>query len=172
MDALKAALQYIEEDHSRNIDEYNALVSERSITYDLLWTLFPPNTLVYRLHPLAEHDQVLLARNGVYESCSLFKYLRSEGELDSDYFEIDCEFITDDGKSFGSAQEDIIILKFEGTRKIQDLPVYPVKYHGNANRLRETAIARGKQYAAMTDFTYAHSLVSLLMETAKVNGST
>ncbi|EEB90628.1 hypothetical protein MPER_11139, partial [Moniliophthora perniciosa FA553] len=63
---LKVAIQYVHEDHTDNISNFERLLAHQEITYDLLWALFKPNALVYRLHTFTEQAQILLARTVQY----------------------------------------------------------------------------------------------------------
>ena len=47
---LETALEYIKEDLSEEIADAETLVSKGEVTFDLLWTLFPPNTYVCTYH--------------------------------------------------------------------------------------------------------------------------
>jgi hypothetical protein len=140
IDDLKTALQYIEEDHTKNITDFTRLTAHQQITYDLLWALFAPNTLLYHYHHDTEQVQILLARRLNY----------SQRKNRSLYAYIECDVISDDGTSFGLARDNSLeIDKFSGACKIQVLPVYPLIYHPDQDAIREHAIKRGKKFAAM-----------------------
>lgn len=150
---LNAALKFIDEEHGGNIMEFQRLISYGEITWDLLWALFTPNTLVYHYHELTEQDQVLLAR-----SVRLCK--RSD---DSTYVRVDCDIISCDGKSFWMARDiSNEIDYYPGALKIQDLVVFPLKYHPKASQVLDHAMRRGKKFACMTKNTY-HEISGMAM---------
>ncbi|KAJ4480946.1 P-loop containing nucleoside triphosphate hydrolase protein [Lentinula aciculospora] len=141
---LETAMQYIAEDHSQNLIEYNLLTSQQEITYDLLWALMPPNSLVYHFHQFTEQPQILLAKEVHYYQPSDRPY----------YVEIVCDIISNDGNFFGLAQVPLEIEIFTGARVIQDLPVFPLSFHKDASELRQHALVRGKKYVSMDQYTY------------------
>jgi hypothetical protein len=142
---LAAALQFIQEDHGVNIADFQRLVSYGEITYDLLWALFTPNTLVHHYHELTEQSQILLVRTVEY----------SQRQDKSFYLRMYCDIISCDGKSFGMARDSSLeIDAFQGARKIQDLDVFPLKYHTDASAIRDHAVRRGKKFAQMVGHTY------------------
>ena len=142
---LNAALQFIDEEHGGNIVEFQRLISYGEITYDLLWALFAPNTLIYHYHELTEQDQILLARS--------VEYLKRPD--DSPYLRVNCDIISCDGKSFGIAREIGNEIDFyPGASKILDLIVFPLKYHPKATQILDHARKRGKKFARMSKNTY------------------
>lgn len=142
---LNAALQFIDEEHGGNIVEFQRLISYGEITYDLLWALFAPNTLIYHYHELTEQDQVLLVRS--------VQYLQRTDE--SYYVRVNCDIISCDGKSFGMARDiGNEIDLYPGASKIQDLVVFPLKYHPKSTQILEHARRRGKKFAGMFKNTY------------------
>jgi hypothetical protein len=142
---LRATLQYIKEDHGGQIDDFERLTSFGEITYDLLWALFVPNSLAYHFHEFTEQHQIFLVRS--------VQYLRRQDK--SFYLSLDCDIITRDGKSSGFARDSSLeIDEFQGARKIQDLIVFPLKYHADASVIRDLAIRRGKKFIQMVGPTY------------------
>jgi hypothetical protein len=142
---LAVALEFIQEDHGANIANFERLLSFEEITYDLLWALFTPNALVYHYHELTEQPQVLLVR--------YIEYLQRQDK--SKYVRVCCDTISCDGKSFGFARDfSLEIDEYQGARKIQDLNVFPLKYHIDAPAIRDHAVRRGKKVAQMFGPTY------------------
>ena len=140
---LRETLDFISEEHGRTMEEFRSLVSQGSITYDLLWALFSPNSLIYRFYPLTEQDQILRSRIYSYEHTQ-----------NGDFFFIICDIITNDGDSFGIARVPVQIEKFPGACKIQELAGYPLQYHKDPDDLCERLAARGRRYSQMTGFEY------------------
>jgi len=141
---ITTALRYVEEDHTGNIVDFTRLTAHQEITYDLLWALFVPNTLLYHYHSMTEQAQVLLARSIYY----------SQRENLTFYAYIDCYVIANDGESFGLARQGLEIDKYSGSCKIQHLTVYPLMYHPDQDAIRDRAIKRGKKFTTMTRRTY------------------
>jgi hypothetical protein len=141
---ITTALQYVEEDHAGNIVDFMRLTTNQEITYDLLWALFAPNTLLYHYHSMTEQVQILLARTSYY----------TQRVNMTQYAYIDCYVISNDGDSFGLARQNFEIDRYSGACKIQHLKVYPLMYHPDQHAIRDRAIARGKKFVAMDQRTY------------------
>ncbi|KAI5116472.1 hypothetical protein M0805_001635 [Coniferiporia weirii] len=136
IDDLTTALQFIEEDHGETIADFEMLTAHGEITFELLWTLFPPNTLVYNYHHLTEQPRILLAQS--------FSYVIEQGVS---YARISFDIITNDGSAFGIARDYLKIKSFPGAYKILELEVYPFDFHENKSVLFEHAVSRGKKFA-------------------------
>ncbi|KAG1745714.1 P-loop containing nucleoside triphosphate hydrolase protein [Suillus lakei] len=141
---INVAIQYVHEDHTDNFADLQGLAAEQSITFDLLWALFPANTLVFNHHQYTEQRRILQAQN--FQIC--------EREDRSIYAEITCDIIVNDGNTFGIAQEPIEIDAFRGSRKIYELPVFPLQFYHDQDALREHAIQRGRKFAGLMGHTY------------------
>uniref|UniRef100_A0A0W0F8F3 AAA+ ATPase domain-containing protein n=1 Tax=Moniliophthora roreri TaxID=221103 RepID=A0A0W0F8F3_MONRR len=157
---LKVAIQYVHEDHTDNINNFERLLAHQEITYELLWALFKPNALVYRFHALTEQMQILLARTVEY---------RMRPQDKSKYAAIACDIISNDGNNFGHAREILEIDLYLGARRIQDLPVFPLEHHPSKEALREHAIQRGKKFAQMEQHSYHEISGQAMRETMNEN---
>ena len=135
---LTTALHLIEEDLGSTISNFDNITSLNKITYELLWALFPPNTLVYRCHPVEQH-QVLVCR-----------MLTFERDMSGKYALLMCDVITNDGIAFGRARDYLKIPIFHGAYKIQDLPVYPLDHHTDKTAVYDHAVQRGKRFTRIT----------------------
>ncbi|KAG0704003.1 P-loop containing nucleoside triphosphate hydrolase protein [Suillus ampliporus] len=141
---VNVAIQYIQEDHAGNFADLQSLTADQSITFDLLWALFPANTSVFNHHQYTEQRRILKAQ----------RFLMRTREDRSVYAEITCDIIVNDGNTFGIAQEPIEIDAFKGTRKIYELPVFPLRFYRDQDALREHAIQRGRKFAGLAAHAY------------------
>jgi hypothetical protein len=57
--------------------------------------------------------------------------------------------LTHDGKTFGKAIVLFEIIQFPGTRKLQDLAVYPLDFYPNSGELKQQALTRGRKFVKM-----------------------
>jgi hypothetical protein len=140
---LTVATSFAEEEHTAAITSLEHLLASGEITWELLWTIFPPNVLVYRYHPLVEEDQIMKLRA-----------MRQAKRIDkSRYWDFDCHVVGDDGIKFGLAYEpfSMEIDEFTGTRKITDLRIYPLQYHVRAAELGQIALERGRRFAKLSE---------------------
>ena len=139
---LQVVIDFIQEEHGAVLADIGSLQSAGEITWPLLWALFSPNELVYHYHELTEQDQVL-------KFCSIT--WRSRPSTNIPYWDIRCDILADDGTGFGFAKEPmpLEIDEFDGTRKIQDLLLYPLRYHRDESRIREESLARGRVFSTL-----------------------
>jgi hypothetical protein len=142
---LSTAIQFTEEEHESTVASVGTLISDDEITWDLLWAIFTPNTLAYHYHRLTEQPQILLIRKTAY----------GKRQDNSRYFGVDCDIVSDDGDSFGYAKATgHEIDEYEGSNKIQDLSIYPLRFHPDRAEALGQAVRRAKRFCAMIKHTY------------------
>ncbi|KAI3395886.1 hypothetical protein diail_671 [Diaporthe ilicicola] len=141
---LKVVLKFINEDYETLKQNIDSLLSAGEITWEVLWALFPPNVLIYHYHKLTGQYQILRSR-------SMAKQRIFPSETMQWIFSLDV--IIDDGEKFGVAKECVVptIPEFTGVWSIEDMTVFPLDRHEDAERLRIEAVARGKRYVAIKD---------------------
>lgn len=166
MDDLATALQYIEEHHGANIASVENMTAHNEITWELLWALLTPQTMMYHYHQFTEQHQVLIMRR-----------LKVRYRKDSTpYWHIMCDMIADDGLKFGYTKDlgitsrpdlyaDLEIDQYEGVKKIQDLLVYPLKFARDPENIRLDLIERGKKYVRMVGHSYWETSGPAMKET-------
>ncbi|KAK0221654.1 hypothetical protein IW262DRAFT_1296328 [Armillaria fumosa] len=142
---LKTSLDYIQEYFKSTLIEFKELIDDSKIAFEYLWALIPPNTYVYQRLELTEQDQILHAW-----SCSI-EY-GSEGNPPN--AKVVCNIISDDGDLFGLMQVVCQIPYFQGAKKIQDLKVFPLVFHSEADALQEHTVAHRKKFATLTKPSY------------------
>jgi hypothetical protein len=117
-------LSYVDEDFAIVRTKLTSMLVAGVITYDLVWALFKPNTIVvtsayqnndelrcFRATRRCEYE----CRDGVTESCV-----------------VNGEYLENDGRLLGMADIAVTIPLFHGQSKITSLRAYPLKYHENA----------------------------------------
>ncbi|KAI0545381.1 P-loop containing nucleoside triphosphate hydrolase protein [Xylaria curta] len=110
------------------------LTQNNVMTYDFLWTLFPPSTLVYSR--LFDRDCILEVQRTVYDK-------------NTNTYDLRCRYIEWDGESFGWKETLVVIPKFSGTRSIRDLKAYPVIYHTSPESIQSVLSERGRKFVAL-----------------------
>jgi hypothetical protein len=121
-----------------------------TVAFNLLWTLFPPGTLVYAT-PFMRLPQIFIVK----DSYSGF-HEESESGREKDqkkFWHLYCYAYDFSGKTFDRV---LVLFKFEefqGTRMINTLSVYPLRYHfsgedaeSQQERFQQDMIARGKVF--------------------------
>ncbi|KAK3311971.1 P-loop containing nucleoside triphosphate hydrolase protein [Apodospora peruviana] len=141
IDDLTEITKFAEEEFATTSANLKRLTEAGECTFELLWAIFTPNTLVYRHHEYVEEDQILK-----------FRSMRIVTMVDkSRYWKIDCHIVANDGNKFGLAYEPFLMYidEFVGARAIKDLNIFPLKYHPDAAKLRADALRRGRQFASL-----------------------
>ncbi|KAH0360118.1 P-loop containing nucleoside triphosphate hydrolase protein, partial [Aureobasidium melanogenum] len=130
-------------------DEFQVLIessrdmkAQGVMTYEALWTIFEPGTLVYAREE--GQDRV-------------FNMLSSKYGVDKDdkpVFSLKIRFIDFDGTKFGWTVARINIPEFQGTCPIASLAAYPVEYHADEANLLKTLINRGSAVESLVGTHY------------------
>lgn len=105
--------------------------SKGVMTYDLLWTLFQPGSLVYSKQQ--GQDRVFRLTS------SRYGFDRNSNPV----FWLMCQYIDYDGSNFGTNKLNMSIASFEGTRSITSLPTLPFDFHGHKDEIHAKLIERG-----------------------------
>ncbi|KAI0404112.1 hypothetical protein F4802DRAFT_568975 [Xylaria palmicola] len=112
------------------------------ITYPLLWAILEPGKVVC----------------GEVDGDDRFFIVDSCRYSDRHYAMAAVNFIDWDGSRFGYASHDIVICEFDGTRKINDLEVFPVEFHSSGEESEKLAISRALRFQKLCGIHYmAHS---------------
>ncbi|KAF5010744.1 hypothetical protein FDECE_3099 [Fusarium decemcellulare] len=137
---LHIAANFADDEYKETRANFEHLIAAGDITWDLLWAIFSPNSLVYRYHFVEQH-QILKIR-------TIKKETRSNK---SKYWSLNCHIVADDGVRFGIAYEpfSMEIDEFDGARKITALDIFPLEYHENAAQIRVDLLSRGRRFAAL-----------------------
>ena len=137
---IQAGIFYVEEYLGNTVKDVKRMVSQREISFDALWTLFFPNSLVYSHHTDTDQDTVLLVRRSGYDA----RQSNITAQV-TKYLEVVCDIIHDDGQEFGFARRVLEIDEYSGTRPIANLPVYPLQYHDDNDEVYSRAVELGKR---------------------------
>jgi hypothetical protein len=116
----KLLLGYIE-DFAATRKALKPMIKAGTITYDLCWALFKPNTIIYTPTYGNKDD----ARCFKVDQCFEYESWLSGAKS----WIIDGRYLEYDGKVFGLGDHEVEIKAFKGHRKITSLVAYPLKYH-------------------------------------------
>ncbi|KAI5807546.1 hypothetical protein DFH27DRAFT_479117 [Peziza echinospora] len=130
---LTLFIRFIKTELRDEITNFNSLTPQGLITYDLLWTIFPPQSLIL-VHTHSNEKALLRLVRGVEvdEGCDPGYHL--------DAFQVD-----HDGYTFGYIGSGAHIPPFEGTLAITDLPVVPLNYIPDKEALVADLVERGRK---------------------------
>lgn len=134
-------------------------LKSREITFDLIWALFKPNSIVY-----GECFGTKKPR------CIRFDY----GEVKTlddgtKYYHVEGQYLDFDGKDFGLASTALGIHKFRGTKRIDKLETFPLKYHPNEKEVRCELIDCGVKFLALRGMHHRqYEGVAFVMKQGKI----
>ncbi len=132
---IEAALRYIKEDFDSAFTSLSTLLPKKQITYALLWTLFPPNTIVYSTDQLRNPRAWLVLRAGEQEDQNCNQWLQ-----------LDPEYIDYNGTDVGTVSSGPLkIPAFPGAKNISDLPCFPLEYHPDPTNARKNLLEMGQK---------------------------
>ncbi|KAL2825266.1 hypothetical protein BDW59DRAFT_146306 [Aspergillus cavernicola] len=142
---LKILLKYLDADYSETKKTLYPLLEANTITFDLLWALFKPNTIAYA------------PTYGNQDEPRAFKieYATKESSfMKGQWYNIEGRYLEYDGKTFGMGTMAAEVESFKGARKITGLGCYPLKYHREAAEVKAKLIERGKRFVALRGMNY------------------
>lgn len=135
---ISTAIEFAQEQHGSTLANIQSLGNE--ITFDLLWALFAPNTMVYTTENILKEPQAMkLIGAG---------YITEEGVT---FFVVKGHIIHHDGQDLGLGEYAIRIQAFPGAKKITSLEALPLSLHPNSMSIQDQLIARGRSYAQLLD---------------------
>ncbi|OJJ07093.1 hypothetical protein ASPVEDRAFT_56574 [Aspergillus versicolor CBS 583.65] len=142
---LKILIKYLDMDYAETKKTLYPLLEANTITFDLLWALFKPNTIAYA------------PTYGNQDEPRAFKieYATKESSfMKGQWYSIEGRYLEYDGKTFGMGTMAAEVESFKGARKITSLGCYPLKYHREADEVRTKLIERGKKFVALRGMNY------------------
>ncbi|WEW57032.1 hypothetical protein PRK78_002491 [Emydomyces testavorans] len=142
---LKVLVKYLDKDYAETKKTLYPLLENNTITFDLLWALFKPNTIVYT------------PTYGAVDEPRAFKleYATKESSfMKGQWYSIEGRYLEYDGKSFGMGTMTSEVDYFKGPRKITSLACYPIQYHRDAEGLKDKLVERGKKFVSLQGMNY------------------
>ena len=134
---LELLCRIINEELGSVIDEYEELMTQGKITYDLLWTLFPPEALA--IGKDGYHNQGYRIKSAAYDGKSLKLIAESVGF---------------NGLQFGPVGWYHWQVEFEGSKTIVDLDIYPLSMALSPEALSDKLMKRGENVLRLQGIHY------------------
>ncbi|SCO89614.1 related to TOB3 (member of AAA-ATPase family) [Fusarium oxysporum] len=142
---LKILIKYLDHDFESTKESLYPMLKNGLITFELLWALWKPDTLVYT----TTYGNASEPRVFKVESAHLHHSV-----MRGSYYHVEGKYMEFDGKRFGYGNTSVEIDGFQGAKKIKSLPCYPLQYHHNEQKLRLDLIERGKKFASLSGVHY------------------
>lgn len=138
MQHIDVLLRYLRQHFASTIGSLPQLLEHGEITYDLLWALFPPNSIVYTTCVYSEQPK-----------CLAYDHGEDKMIKDQKYFVLSGRYLDFDGKRFGEVSGGTAIAEFRGARQITSLESFPLRYHNERGELESGLIERGRHFASL-----------------------
>jgi hypothetical protein len=69
---------------------------------------------------------------------------------------MDCRYFDFDGKTFGKTSIELVIPKFRGTKRINTLPAFPLKYHPDEKQVKSHLVKCGRKFVSLIGTYHCH----------------
>ncbi|KAK2748624.1 hypothetical protein FQN55_004177 [Onygenales sp. PD_40] len=142
---LKVLIKYLDQDYAETKKTLYPLLESNTITFDLLWALFKPNTIAYTPTYSAPDEPRAFKIEYATKESSFMK---------GQWYCIEGRYLEYDGKSFGMGTMAADVEAFKGPRKISSLACYPLKYHRDPEGVKAKLIERGKKFVSLQGMNY------------------
>ncbi|KAF2870776.1 hypothetical protein BDV95DRAFT_607909 [Massariosphaeria phaeospora] len=136
---------YIDEDYDSVRKTLKPMLKSGTITWDLIWALFKPNTIAFTPTYGNKDDPRCFRVDWTYDE---------EDFMGNHKWLIDGRYLEYNGKIFGLGSIGVEIPLFKGPKKITNLPVYPLKFHKDPEGLEQQLIERGKKFVSLQGMNY------------------
>ena len=142
---LKCLLKYLDKDYASTKKTLYPLLEAGNITFELLWTLFRSDTIIYTSTYSAPDEPRAFKVEYATKECSFMK---------GTWYDIEGRYMDFDGKNFGLGTMNVEIEAFKGPRRISSLPCYPIKYHKDPDAIEKQLKERGKKFVSLAGMKY------------------
>lgn len=129
----------LEEELKSTLETRDDLIKNGVMTYELLWTMFEPGTLIFAQK--GDQERVLRTSSNYY-NCN------------PNQFSLASKFVEWNGTSFGMSDDHMTISAYAGTRPITELSAFPMNYHPDLEGLQRRCIARGKIWEGFCKYSF------------------
>ena len=138
-------LRYVEGAYATVTSIRRPLLDHVEITFDLLWSLFRPNVIVYTE-----------CRGTGRPKCFKYDFGEYRTEMGETKFCVEGRNLDYDGKQFGDVSITVEIPKFHGIKRIDSLSTFPLDYHPQSQDVRALLIERGRKFISLIGTHHQH----------------
>ena len=136
---LSLLADFIKSKYVSTTDRLIPLLENGETSYELLWTLFKPNTIVYTT--CLDTEKSLCFRFDMGEERTTATGIT--------YFHMECRYLDSDGAVFGEVSASLGIAKFAGIKRIANLAAFPLAYHPRRSEMRTSLVNRGRRFVSL-----------------------
>lgn len=139
-------MDYLKSAYTETAKSMLSLLSTGYITYDLLWALFTPNSLVYATCSGTHKHRCLRYNFGEEKKTT----------LGTKSWSLDCRYLDFNGEDLGLFPIELKIAKFPGGKRIDTLEVFPLQYHVQATEIRADLLRCGRKFMSLMGANHRH----------------
>lgn len=123
----------------RSVDEeLRPLLEDGEITYPLLWALFRPNEMLITECPGTRRPR------GIQYDAGEFGVERGMSR-----FQLQARHLDFDGERLGEVSARYNIAKFAGRKRIQNLAIFPLRYHSSPSDVQRQLVHVGRRFLGL-----------------------
>ena len=124
-----------------HLEKRQDLLIHGLVTFDYLWALFEPDTVIY-----SQSD----GQDRLFRLVSS-SYLKLGATV---IFSLTCRYIDCDGDAFGYVTTSLTLSDFDGIKPISELPIMPINLHSRSDELWDRLQKRGERFIGLNGFHY------------------
>ncbi|XRM42628.1 hypothetical protein ABZX51_005838 [Aspergillus tubingensis] len=132
---LRLLIDHLKHAYASISQRLESMLQHFHITYDLLWALFKPGCHVYTTCIGTKEPR-----------CVRFDAGEELTQNDETWWNLECRFIDYDGVKFGEAGIFLRVAKFRGSKPIESLEAFPLRYHPRHEQVRKDLVERGQKF--------------------------
>jgi hypothetical protein len=133
-------IDFLKTHYASTTERLTALRKHQKITFELLHVFFQPGSIIYIDCATSEKPKCLKFDSGKMKTT----------DTDEKCFELNCRYLTHNGKRPGEAPIKTRILEFQGATKITSLGVYPLQYHPAKQEMIDELTERKRKFINLT----------------------
>jgi hypothetical protein len=143
---LDLLVDFIKSTYKSTAQRLFSLLGNDEITYDLLWAVFKPNSMVYTTCFGTGKPRCVTYDGGE----------EKETSHGVKYYNMECRYLDYDGQVFGEASIDLAIVKFRGKKRISTLKAFPLQYHPDESVAKADIVECGRKFVSMLGAHHRH----------------
>jgi hypothetical protein len=145
---MEATFEFHAEEYKPEIESLTTLLEEGEISYELLWAILQPGSILVDPNTRSLEPQLLVFEGAHVVKGHVNPYTRSE---DRPHWLVRARHINHNGEQLGWGQRTFKIYEFPGSKEITSLDVFPLDFHSDPDGVRQRAIERGKAYFSLLE---------------------
>ena len=162
--SLGVLLAHIRKHYKQTLARIASLVENHEITFELLYAILLPGTIIIRRCPVTRETRALklLSASQYSTNCGPYWSLECEylefGTNEDEDGEQDIGWgdIAEQPARFGMLDAGAQIRGFEGVEKINSLSAYPVEFHPDPTALKAMLIERARKWVSLCGVHHMH----------------